>query len=494
MGILDRWFNTKPRKAKSGLQTYLDKNTNSLLKEARTPVYDAGAASSYQSGNQLIQPPFDQHYVEYLADNYSHLRTVIQKIAAQTVAKGWEVVPVDDDENKSEDQKTAIENLLTNPSKGSADINGSEIIKAIVRQLEIFDDAWISIIYERVVSESGEMVGKRVKELWIEDTKKMRYNTDRYGRFQDVDRFCPLCRNGVGGSKHCDNSGCNDAETALIAYTFQDEEGDIYFARDEVLHFNKYSSYARLYGNPPILALAKKIETALAVEAYQNKVYMLERPPKGFLDIPGHNEDSLTRLGEYIAEETARNPNFIPIISSGEGKSGANFVTVMPDQTEMGMLPYLEKINNDVNSSYGVMPLAMGDTAGIGGLNAEGEQITMMDRTIMETQAVIEEGFFKPLLKLMGVTDWEVKFNEINEDNEQMELSNLTQKIEIIRGFQELGITIDMDENGELILPDDGIKEELEREKPEQDEFQEEETQEPSTDTFQPSEPPSVKP
>ena len=55
------------------------------------------------------------------------------------------------------------------------------------------------------------------------------------------------------------------------------------------------------------------------------------------------------------------------------------------------------------------MPLAMGDTAGIGGLNAEGEQITMMDRTIMETQAVIEEGFFKPLLKLMNVKDWEVQ-------------------------------------------------------------------------------------
>lgn len=69
------------------------------------------------------------------------------------------------------------------------------------------------------------------------------------------------------------------------------------------------------------------------------------------------------------------------------------------------------------------MPLAMGDTAGIGGLNAEGEQITMMDRTIMETQAVIEEGFFKPLLKLMNVKDWEVKFTPINEDNEQNGIS-----------------------------------------------------------------------
>lgn len=143
---------------------------------------------------------------------------------------------------------------------------------------------------------------KRVKELWIEDTKQMRYNTDRFGRFQDVDMFCPLCRNATGTAKHCENSKCNDAKTALIAYTFKDSEGDIYFARDEIIHFNKYSSYARLYGNPPILALGK-IETALAVEAYQNKVYLLERPPKGFLDIPGHNEDSLTRLENTLQKK-----------------------------------------------------------------------------------------------------------------------------------------------------------------------------------------------
>lgn len=75
-----------------------------------------------------------------------------------------------------------------------------------------------------------------------------------------------------------------------------------------------------------------------------------------------------------------------------------------------------------------------------------------------------------------------------------MELANLSQKLEIVRGFQELGIDIDMDENAELILPNDGIKEELQREREEQDEFQGEEEQEESTDTSQPSEPPSVKP
>ena len=470
MGLFDFW--KKKSVPKTGLQMFIEQNENQILKEARTPVYDAAGAASY--GTEMVDPPFDQYYVEYLADSYSHLRTVVQSLTSQTVSKGWEIIAKKD--NASDDQKHGLERLLNDPSNGSADISGTELVKAIVRQLEIFDDAWISIVFDYVRNESGEILGKKPRELWVEDAKKMRFNTDRFGRFQEEDKFCPICR-AEGAGSHCSKADCGDVKLRLIAYTFTDEEGDIYFARDEIIHLNKYSASARLYGHPPIMGLAKKIETALAVETYQNKLYRLERPPKGFLDIPGHNEDALSRLGEYIAQETARNPNFIPIISSGEGKSGASFLSVMPDSTELGMLPYLEKINGDINSAYGVMPLAVGDTSGIGGLNAEGEQITMMDKTIMETQQIIADGFFRRICKLMNITDWEVTFNPIDERNEQQHLANMAQKVEIIRGFQELGITIDMDEEGELILPENGIKEELSENPPLQEEAEQSEPQ-----------------
>ena len=71
MGIFDR-FKSKPVK-KSGIQEYLD---NQLVKEARTPTYDS-ASAEYSNAPDKMQPPYDQYYLEYLADNYSHLRTVI---------------------------------------------------------------------------------------------------------------------------------------------------------------------------------------------------------------------------------------------------------------------------------------------------------------------------------------------------------------------------------------------------------------------------------
>jgi len=441
MGLLDR-FRSKPAPVrKSGIEDYLEKN---MMKDARTPVYSG--VSTDLAYKEAILPPVDQNYLEILADRYSHLRTVITRIASQAVAKEWDFIEsgVGDPEEKQQ-----VKKILRDPTNGNADITGMEFFKAVIRQLEIFDDCWVSVVYDRVLDNDGETTGKIVKELWVEDAKHMRFYVDGFGKFLEDKMFDPLTREFMAGTHN------KDTGTKLVpmAY-FYDVDGEhIPFARDEIIHFNKYSSTARLYGQSPIMGLSKKIETALAIEALQNKVYRLERPPKGFLDIPGHNEDSLNRLGEYIAEETRRNPNFIPIISSQEGSNTAKFVSIMPNFDELMMLPYMDRINNDINASYGVMPLVVGDMSGVGGLNSEGEQITIFDRTIRETQRCVELGLIKPLLKLMGVTTWTIRFNDINERNETQYLNNMNLKAQIITQFQNSGIDVDLGEDGELVLP-----------------------------------------
>ena len=444
MGFFDR-FRSKPKASR--VQAYLDSNQDGLEKEARTPVYDMAPAMG-SAGPMRLDPPYNLFHLEDLATNYSHLQTVVNRIASQTIAKGYRLEQIV--ENPSEDQKMIAEQLLDNPSNGDSDITGQEFCKALIRQLEIFDDAWVSVVYDYVKDESGQVLGKQVSQLWVEDSKSMRFNTDNFGKFQDQDLFCPSCRKTASGTA-CSECG---TKLELVAYTFESGEGDIPFARDEIIHFNKYSATARLYGQSPIIGLSKKIETALAIENYQNKLFRLERPPKGFLDIPNLDETALNRLGEYIAEETRRNPNFVPIISSGEGQSGAKFVTIMPNQAETAMIPYMDKINQDINAAYGVMPLAVGDVSGVGGLNAEGEQLSMMDRTIAETQMILAKGFFQPLLDLLKITDWEIVFNDIDERNEQQYLANLRTKADVIAAFQGVGITVDLDEEGELILPE----------------------------------------
>jgi len=78
----------------------------------------------------------------------------------------------------------------------------------------------------------------------------------------------------------------------------------------------------------------------------------------------------------------------------------------------------------------------------------------MMDRTIIETQQIIEEGLFRPLFEQLKITDWEYKFNDIDERNEQIYLANLRQKADIIAAFQSVGITLDLDEEGQILFPE----------------------------------------
>ena len=449
MAWYDRILGRKPVRKRSALEELIEKNTASVLKDARTPAY--GATGSNRAFKADILPPVDQNYLEQLADRYSHLRTVITRIASQSVAKGWEYHAIGDAGDKEE--RKILENLLRDPTRGDADISGMELFKAMIRQLEVFDDVWVSIVYDRIEGTEDKIV----KQLWVEDAKHMRFHVDEYGKFKDDMWFDTVTRKFVEDKTSKTEGGFPAAKMAYY-YDQGTEKANIPFARDEIIHFNKYSASARLYGQSPIIGLSKKIETALAIENFQNKIYRLERPPKGFLDIPGHDEESLNRLGEYIAEETRRNPNFVPIISSrGEGVSAgqAKFVPVMPNMDELMALPYMERINNDINASYGVMPIITGSTAGVGGLNAEGEQINIFDRTILETQSCLEMGFFKPLLKIMGIKTWKIKFADINVKNEQQHLANMLQKANIITVLNKLGIKATLDKDGNLKLPDE---------------------------------------
>ena len=443
MGIFDR-FRSKPVRKTTGIDAFLENATADVSKEARTPVYSG--VSTDTAYRQSILPQVDQFYLEQLADRYSHLRTVITRIASQSVAKGWEYQAIGDGDPE---QRKQVEALLRDPTNGSADINGTEFFKAMIRQLEVFDDCWISLVYDRLASEDGSVSGKVVKELWVEDAKHMRFHVDEFGRFVEEEKFDPVTREFMEGTVNPETG----VELEYMAYYYESEDGKIPFARDEIIHFNKYSANARLYGQSPIIGLSKKIETALAIESFQNKIYRLERPPKGFLDVPGHDEESLNRLGEYIAEETRRNPNFIPILSSRDASTTAKFVPVMPNMDELMMLPYMDRINNDINGAYGVMPLVVGQMQGVGGLNSEGEQITIFDRTIRETQQCVEMGFLKPLLKLMEVDTWKIRFNDINEKDETKYLNNMNLKAQILTQMQNVGVEMDLDGEGNLVLP-----------------------------------------
>ena len=441
------WWNpwSKPVTQSSGIQAYLDSN---LVKSARTPAYDRQMNYGGVQKKRYMEPPIDQVYLEYLATNYSHLKSVIERISSQTVIKGWNIEPRVD--NPSDDQKEIVKDILNDPTRGDSDVSGLDLVKAIVRQVEVFDDAWVSVVYDLVKDEMGTIIGRKVKQLWVEDTKKIRYKTDRFGRFQTEETFCQLCRNGAEGT-HCLECG---TKLVPIAYVHLDQKKEIPFARDEMIHLNKYSSAARLYGESPIIGLAKKIETGLAIENYQNKLFRYERTPKGVLNIPGFDFEGLSEFTEYMQEQTASNPNYIPIVSTeGRRSDEVQFIHMMSGNAENKMLAFIDRVNQDINAAYGMMPLGVSDFRDTAGLYSEREQITMMDRTVRATQDILEMGFFEPSMRLMGITDWRIELTHDEGRQENQRLKNLSAKVYIMGEMAELGIKVGIDAEEKLIFP-----------------------------------------
>jgi hypothetical protein len=62
-------------------------------------------------------------------------------------------------------------------------------------------------------------------------------------------------------------------------------------------------------------------------------------------------------------------------------------------------------------------------------------------------------GFLKPLLKLMEVDTWKIRFNDINEKDETKYLNNMNLKAQILTQMQNVGVEMDLDGDGNLVLP-----------------------------------------
>ena len=64
-------------------------------------------------------------------------------------------------------------------------------------------------------------------------------------------------------------------------------------------------------------------------------------------------------------------------------------------------------------------------------------------------------GFLRPLMRLMGIKTWKVKFGDINVKNEATSLANMLQKANILTVLNKLGIKATLDKDGNLKLPDE---------------------------------------
>lgn len=336
-------------------------------------------------------------------------------------------------------------------------VNSSEqkfidVLKQLESDLNIADDAYLILVKEYYLDNAGNVALHRIKEVFRGDPLTMYIDIDEEGD-RGKAHFTCLTHRDVYDSDSL--ASCPECGSKLqpVHYINRVHGKDQYFVKGEVMHLSKYNP-SRLYGFSPILTLWSHITTLIAMENYVNTSYTKARAPRGILAVQTNNMESLVKYWKGVKEKLEKDPHYIPIMgieTDGGSKGSIEWVQFMNTLKEMDYINVKDDLRDRIGAFYGVSKIFQGDTSTSGGLNNEGMQILVTNRSVELAQNVYNQYLFPFLLKQFGITDWTLKLLRSEEEDNVAELRRREIEINLATQIKNLGFEVDMDEDGNFI-------------------------------------------
>jgi hypothetical protein len=317
-----------------------------------------------------------------------------------------------------------------------------------------FDDAYIILLKEYIINTEGEIVASKVKEIMRGDPALFRIVSDSSGRRGGLYYVCPVHRDKYSEQDvqngRCAVEGCNAIlqDVYYVETLGGGKDPHEYYIEGEVIHFSKYEP-SRIYGISPVYTLYILIRTLSLMDWYVSQLYEKGRM-KGLLVIPAENADELATWWDREQKKMRQDPHHIPMLAAtGESdkKGAVAFVRMIDSLREMEYLPAKEMMRNQIGALYGVMPLFQADLSNSGGLNNEGLQIKVTDRTVDFGQSIYHNTVLPQIAKELHITDWTIELQSSREQDEMAEKQRFSLDIQNAQGMQELGYDIDFKDN-----------------------------------------------
>ena len=327
-----------------------------------------------------------------------------------------------------------------------------DVLKQLESDLNIADDAYLVLVKEYYLDSDGNVALHKIKEMYRGDPLTMYIDIDEEGDRGEAHWTCLTHREVYDD----DPMGkCMECGSKLhpIYYINRVHGKDQYFVKGEVMHLSKYNP-SRLYGFSPILTLWSHITTLIAMENYVNTSYTKARAPRGILAVQTNNMESLVKYWKGVKEKLEKDPHYIPIMgieTDGGSKGSIEWVQFMNTLKEMDYINVKDDLRDRIGAFYGVSKIFQGDTSTSGGLNNEGMQILVTNRSVELAQNVYNQYLFPFLLKQFGITDWDLILLRSEEEDNVAELRRREIEINLATQIKNLGFDVDMDEDGNFI-------------------------------------------
>lgn len=327
-----------------------------------------------------------------------------------------------------------------------------DVLKEIETDLNIADDAYLILVKEYYLDDKGNVILHKIKEMYRGDPLTIYIDIDEEGDRGEAHYTCITHREiyDTDSLARCPTCQC---KLHPVHYINRVHGKDQYFTKDEVIHLSKYNP-SRLYGFSPILTLWSHITTLIAMENYVNTSYTKARAPRGILAVQTNNMESLVKYWKGVKEKLEKDPHYIPIMgieTDGGSKGSIEWVQFMNTLKEMDYINVKDDLRDRIGAFYGVSKIFQGDTATSGGLNNEGMQILVTNRSVELAQNVYNQYLFPFILKQFGITDWTLTLLRSEEEDNVAELRRREIEINIAAQIKNLGFEVDMDEDGNFI-------------------------------------------
>lgn len=327
-----------------------------------------------------------------------------------------------------------------------------DVLKQLESDLNIADDAYLILVKEYYLDNENNVALHKIKEIYRGDPLTMYIDVDEEGDRGEAHFTCLTHRDVYDADPmaRCPECGGN---LQPVHYVNRVAGKNQYFVKGEVMHMSKYNP-SRLYGMSPILTLWSHITTLIAMENYVNTSYTKARAPRGILAVQTNNMESLVKYWKGVKEKLEKDPHYIPIMgieTDGGSKGSIEWVQFMNTLKEMDYINVKDDLRDRIGAFYGVSKIFQGDTSTSGGLNNEGMQILVTNRSVELAQNVYNQYLFPFLLKQFGITDWNLNLLRSEEEDNVAELRRREIEINLATQIKNLGFEVDMDEDGNFI-------------------------------------------
>ena len=340
----------------------------------------------------------------------------------------------------------------------------TSMLKMVDNDVNIGDNGFIFVLKDYIYS-GKDITGYIAKEVMRFSPSKMRLIYSRYGLGTNEEGmkvyFCPQDRNEFELKPDDDATYyCKQCDRQMLPayYMSRDKDGVAYYGKDEIYHVKRWS-HTEGYGVPPVYGIWSKVMSLLKIDRFILDAYSLQRSPKALLILRGKLE-SVKRAWLQLMTEARNNPNMIyPLVLEGDSGDKGRVVEYQPfdlKPEEMKMIDSLDYFRMSIGLFYGVQPIFSNGVQS-SGLQNEGLQITVTNRTIRESQRVWNV-FLEWLSQQLGAKDFifQCVTNELMDEMRGHEVEE--QRLRIANSIAQYGYRIEIHKDARGLIDFDFIK------------------------------------